>query len=267
MRYGWISSNLVDLWVRPRFNSERASQLWFGQPVRVMAEKSGFYSVRLTDGYQGWVDKRFVRPISSEFKKYISHLTSFVIAPRARLYNGNGRAAGAPFFLYYGTLLFTRSTTGSFARIILPGETGFLIKKTHLVPINRNNLRRITGQMVVAQASRFLGVPYLWGGVTTAGFDCSGFVQTVLSRFGVNIPRDTKDQIHVGEKVERDCIKTGDLLFFKRHVGFAVGRDKIIHSSAGGGGVRINSLVPNGIDYREDLDRDFNQARRWLCSS
>jgi len=268
MRYGWISSNLVDLWARPRFNSERASQLLFAQPVRVLAEKSGFYSVATTDGYRGWVDRRFVQPLRrSEFKNYANGLTSFVDAPQARLYNGNGRAAGAPYFVYYGTRLFTRSTNDSFAKVILPGELSFLIKKTLLVPINRYNLRKITGRMVVAQASRFLGVPYLWGGVTTAGFDCSGFVQTVLSRFGVNIPRDTKDQIHVGVKVERNSIKTGDLLFFKRHVGFAMGRDKILHSSAGGGGVRINSLTPDGIDYREDLDRDFNQARRWLCSS
>jgi cell wall-associated NlpC family hydrolase len=54
------------------------------------------------------------------------------------------------------------------------------------------------------------------------------------------------------------------LLFFKRHVGFAIGRDRVIHSSVGGSGVRINSLRPGADDYRPDLDRDFATARRIL---
>jgi len=54
------------------------------------------------------------------------------------------------------------------------------------------------------------------------------------------------------------------LLFFQRHVGFAIGRDRIIHSSVGGSGVRINSLNPDMKDYRPDLDRDFATARRVL---
>jgi cell wall-associated NlpC family hydrolase len=78
------------------------------------------------------------------------------------------------------------------------------------------------------------------------------------------MPRDTKDQITMGERVDRDCIKTGDLLFFRRHVGLAIGRTHLVHASRGGGGVRINALVPGLPDYREDLDRDFVQARRMI---
>jgi cell wall-associated NlpC family hydrolase len=76
------------------------------------------------------------------------------------------------------------------------------------------------------------------------------------------VPRDTRDQISVGQRVERERIKSGDLLFFRRHVGLAVGRTHIIHASRGGGGVRLEALVPGLPVYREDLDRDFAQARR-----
>ena len=76
------------------------------------------------------------------------------------------------------------------------------------------------------------------------------------------MPRDTKDQINSGVKIDRDKVKTGDLLFFDRHVGFAIGKNKIIHSSVSGGGVRINSLMSDTKDYRKDLDESFKTARR-----
>ena len=121
--------------------------------------------------------------------------------------------------------------------------------------------------MIIAEAKKFIDIPYLWGGISYPGFDCSGFVRTILAQFGISVPRDTKDQIRLGEAIGRDQVKTGDLLFFKRHVGFAIGRDGIIHSSVGGNGVKVNSLTPGKEDYREDLDRDFYQARRVICFS
>jgi len=86
----------------------------------------------------------------------------------------------------------------------------------------------------------------------------------VFSRFGVFLPRDTKDQIKCGREVEQKEIVTGDLLFFKRHVAIATPRGRIIHSSVGGGGVRINSLRAGQELYRADLDRDYVTARRVL---
>ena len=86
----------------------------------------------------------------------------------------------------------------------------------------------------------------------------------VCARFGVLIPRDTRDQRNEGIKVKREETKSGDLLFFDRHVGFAVSGNRIIHCSIGRGGVQIDSLSPDSIDYREDLDKSFLEARRIL---
>jgi cell wall-associated NlpC family hydrolase len=117
---------------------------------------------------------------------------------------------------------------------------------------------------VIREARRFLGVPYLWGGISPAGFDCSGFVRAIFSRFGIRVPRDTRDQVKAGIKVDRVNVRPGDLLFFNRHVGIALRHNRMIHASLGGGGVGINSLRPGDDDYRKDLDDSFVTARRLL---
>jgi cell wall-associated NlpC family hydrolase len=122
----------------------------------------------------------------------------------------------------------------------------------------------VTPRMIVREARRFLGVPYLWGGISPAGFDCSGLVRALFGRYDIYLPRDTKDQIKMGRHIDRTEVRAGDLLFFKRHVGLALGRSRILHASVGGSGVRINSLTEGDDDYRADLDRDYAGARRLL---
>ena len=268
MRYAWVTTNLLDLWVQPRFDSGRASQLFFGEALKVEKEQKGFYRVRQADGYAGWADARFLMPISQAvYKEYVAKTNAVVTASTARLYDRRGKQTVSPHLLYYGTRLRVKAGPAGFARIVLPNDGSVLVKTSSIKPISkgkRSARKPVAGSRLVTEAKRFLGVPYLWGGTTVTGFDCSGFVRTVFSRFGVYMPRDTKDQISMGERVERDCIKTGDLLFFRRHVGLAIGRTHLVHASRGGGGVRINALVPGLPDYREDLDRDFVQARRMI---
>jgi len=90
-------------------------------------------------------------------------------------------------------------------------------------------------------------------------------VQTVLSRFGIKYPRDTKDQLKIGRRISKNSIKAGDFLFFDRHIAVALDESNYIHCSMGGGGVRINSFEPNKSNYRNDLDKNFKFARRLSC--
>jgi cell wall-associated NlpC family hydrolase len=97
----------------------------------------------------------------------------------------------------------------------------------------------ITQERLLSTAERWLGTPYRYGATTRAGTDCSGFVMRVYEESGVGmLPRSTKDQYTIGTWIERENLRTGDLLFFNTngvgvsHVGLYVGRDSVIHASS-----------------------------------
>jgi len=265
VKYAYVITNLLDLWKEPRFNSERLSQLLFGEVIRVGSARSGYVRITQTDGYAGWVDGRFLKSVSRtaalEYQRSRHHV---VAREQARLLDWSPDTSPTPHFLYYGTHVRVRTCREGVATCRLPDGGTLKLRRNHLRPIKKISVDKVSGTDLVREARRFLGAPYLWGGLSPAGFDCSGLVRTILGSFGLYVPRDTKDQIKAGTPVLRDAVKTGDLIFFRRHVGLAIGRNRIIHSSVGGSGVRINSLVPGMKDYRADLDRDYAAARRIL---
>jgi len=292
MRYGWINTNLLDMRAEPDHHSERVNQVRFGEAVHVLKSHSKFVRIRQFDGYSGWVDKNFVSPIGSrnDAFDYYDGQNCIVVSTQARLYNLSGESV-PPYVLYYGTTLTINVSLSRVAanlesidrqrgnkslpytgnkgqirsvRLNMPGQPDIFVKSRNLRPIDDSNKTIVTGSRLVAEGRKFLGVPYLWGGVSPLGFDCSGFVQAIYRSHAIKLPRDTKDQIAIGCEVERESIKSGDLLFFNRHVALAVNRYRFIHASQGAGGVRIESLFGEDPDYRADLDREFVQARRVL---
>lgn len=101
-----------------------------------------------------------------------------------------------------------------------------------------------------------MGVPYSWGGTSRGGFDCSGFVQYVFAKHGVKLPRTSISQSQTGQKVAREDLQAGDLVFFitrgsrVSHVGIYIGNGQFIHASSGGGQVRVDSLSKSYYNNR-----------------
>ena len=116
------------------------------------------------------------------------------------------------------------------------------------------NSDEFTSNSLLEYASNFLGVPYVWGGTSPAGFDCSGFTQYVFLHFGVTLPRVSQEQQNVGTLISRANLQPGDLVFFgtpAHHVGIYVGNGKMINAPHTGAVIRIQSL-----------NSDFTYGRR-----
>jgi cell wall-associated NlpC family hydrolase len=121
-------------------------------------------------------------------------------------------------------------------RVALPdGEMG-LLAQSDAQPAGAA-LRVAGGEAVVADARRFLGVPFLWGGVTWRGIDCSGLVQAVHRRFLRLLPRDADAQETAGREVSDDAWRAGDLVCYGDHIAIATERGTIIHAYGRAGGV------------------------------
>lgn len=117
---------------------------------------------------------------------------------------------------------------------------------------------------IINNAQKYMGVPYVWGGTTPAGWDCSGYTQYVMKESGITIPRTAAEQYATGVAVNKNDLKIGDLVFFTTykpgasHVGFYLGNDKFIHASSAAKQVTINSLSE---DYYTE---HYIGARRYI---
>ncbi len=106
-----------------------------------------------------------------------------------------------------------------------------------------------TQQGIIDEAKTWLGTPYVYGGTSRSGVDCSGFVQNVFKAKGIDLPRVTTDQVKSGKEVSRDQLQPGDLVFFNNngHVGIYIGNGQYIHSPHTGDQVKISSLAGQNI--------------------
>lgn len=218
----------------PSHRSEMVSQLLFGEYVQTGEERDEFVFVRgRYDGYEGWVQAKQLHPV-----KDVLHTTAYTAAfvtPVAV----NGVLQHIP----YASPVYQQSG----ASFSAAGCTvDYLLQPQQLWPEPLS----VTAENLAAACQPYLNVPYLWGGKSVFGTDCSGFVQQVFKLFGVKLLRDAYLQAEQGRAVSFDERALGDLAFFQNekgrviHVGIVLNDDKIIHAS---GQVRIDNLQPQGI--------------------
>lgn len=257
----------LDLRTRPAHPAELGSQLLLGEVVRVLAADRAqqWFRVRNeADGYEGWVRGwGLARCSRARATRWLNAANTLVVAPiaLARTEPGHG-AALSP--LFFGGRLIAGRRRGSHRPIALPdGRRGW---------VEASSLRPAASAPPepMARIRSLLGTPYLWGGRTPAGYDCSAFVQQVLLEQGVALPRDAHDQwLACRALAAGESAALGDLAFFSArpkgrmgHVGLALGGGWFAHAR---GVVRVDSLESGNPMYPSDLGAQFRGWHRPLA--
>ncbi len=253
-----VNINVADMRAEAESGSERLSQALYNEILEVIDQNNGYLRVRSRDHYEGWMAKQFTAENSGsegpDRRIVVSNLASGLAEPVEK----SKRIVSIPYGCGLDGII-----EDDFLRISSERYGVFFVRISELVVDNKKQNRELLGpESLVAEAEKFLSAPYLWGGRSFFGIDCSGFAQAIFQRFGVDLPRDSRDQIKRGEEIARDKIQWGDLLFFPRHVALAVSDNLYIHSSSGNGGVAYNSLNPKDKRYHEYLDKSYITARR-----
>jgi cell wall-associated NlpC family hydrolase len=196
-----------------------------GERVMVYDENGeGWYWGQLcSDGYVGWLPANALRPPGPPPTHRVAALRTFVFP---------GRSIKAPPVdaLSLGSRVAVRTTQRDDTRELTDLASGFCIPTRHLAPVESRE------PDFVAVAERFVGVPYLWGGKTSLGIDCSGLVQIALTASGVACPRDSDMQEQaLGAPLPTDDLarlRRGDLIFWKGHVAIVRDERSIVHANA-----------------------------------
>lgn len=265
---GLIRAPIAPVYRRPTMNSPQVTQYVLGSRVTLLSRRERFFRVRGEDAHVGWIHRGYVARGLPDWALIWERGEEGepVVSLGAEVHDQEDRVFAR---LPWGARVLQLSG----GRILLPDGRAGQLAGGEVVSVDRLSDRfPPRGESVVRTARRWLGAPYLWGGVTPHGVDCSGLVQSVYWIHGVAMPRDSDLQARVGAEVDAgsrfDALRAGDLLFFAEsrrvdHVAISLGSSQIIHASAGNGCVDLNDMTGD-LDYEAFLRRIFVRAHRFV---
>jgi hypothetical protein len=269
-RFALVRSAVTPVYAEPRLPAPQISQLVLGMRVELLARSAdNWFRIRGEDGYIGWVYGGYLQTGDDEWAFAWERGSSGepVVSLGAELVDSEGRVLTR---LPWGARLSRHS-----GALHLPDGRSGIVGDGDVIDVDRlSDWFPLRGESVARTARRWVGAPYLWGGVTVNGVDCSGFTQAVMWMHGIALPRDSDLQARTGTGVALELdlaeIRPGDLLFFAEpgarvsHVAISLGGPLIIHSALGNGGVHINDL--NGdLPFEQRLAAMLVSARRMLA--
>lgn len=261
--------------LQPDYESPLETQELMGTVVEIVGESGYWREIISPQPYKAWcTDQGLVEMSTEELKAYEAAPKVIFNDLYGHIYIRPSDKAETLCDLVGGNILRFVGKKGKWTQVMLPsGKTGYVQSKFlkkhegfRSIAMGEGSAESIspeTTEAIIAQAEKLLGVPYLWGGMSAKGVDCSGLVRISHIMNGILLPRNASQQIKCGERVPLDQLQRGDLVYFGTpatddkpmrvtHVGIYLGNNKIIHSSHR---VRINSLIPGDPDYYENAHR------------
>lgn len=276
---GIVRVSVANVKSRPSHPAEMATQAVMGWTVRILKQQSGWYYVHTEpDNYLGYVEELQLTQVTEETATAWTRGSRVIVtAPLAYVRESAAEEAPPVSDVVMGSLLRRVSADGGWLKVELPdARQGFLRAAAAVDYAEWRATKRPTADGVESIAKLFMGVPYLWGGTSSKGFDCSGYAKTVLRMNGIELPRDTDQQAREGTEVAIDDtmsqLHKGDLLYFGTratadrperisHVGIYVGNGEFLHAS---GLVRRNSLLPASPIFSQSLRDRLLRVKRVL---
>lgn len=252
MNYGICDQAVVPVRIQPGDQQEMSNQLLFGDMIVIKGQVKNWLLIEtFDDQYEGWVDQKQLSIIDNElFNQLIVSERNYVVTLAEEVFSEEKpkilltRGAFLPFYEHNAFAI--KGIKYPFEKKVKCSSDSY--QAEHLIDL----------------AKSYLGSPYLWGGRSPFGIDCSGFVQVVYKMFGFYLPRDASQQVQHGESVNfiHEAI-AGDLAFFGNddgtiiHVGILVNNSQIIHAS---GSVRIDTIDHQGI-FNQETNKYSHQLR------
>lgn len=281
--WGLVCRGVTDIRRFPSTRSERVSQALMGQSLRILEDEGDWAKVRMQhDGYLGWVqNSSILRCSQADVQAYQSACQARVVADLlpaslspSPTPTGLEQAGKLPF----GVHLPVETWQDAQAQVRLPDGRLWWVSSAGLLPYERCPKPNATGIAATLDLiRRFIGIPYLWGGCSPFGYDCSGLAAAAYGFMGIQLPRDADQQFQLGHACERPY-QPGDLFFFGRvnedrpngryqsitHVAICLGGDEMIHANGSAWGISYNSLNPEHPLYRSDLRDSLMGVKRYI---
>ena len=274
-RHAVVALSSIYMRIAPDYESALETQELMGTVVEITGEKNYWREIVSPQPYKAWcTEKGLVEMSEEQLEAYLSAPKCIFTELYGHVYEAPSQKAQTICDLVGGDIMRITGKKGQWTQVSLPsGETGWVCSrsvKPHdgfiSIAKGEGNADSISDEMmesIIATAFRLKGVPYLWGGMTPKGVDCSGLVRWSCLMNGILLPRNASQIIHCGDEVSLDKMQRGDLVFFGTpakdgkpqrvtHIGIHIGEGRIIHSSHM---VRVNSLDPNEPDYYENAHR------------
>ncbi|MCI2254982.1 C40 family peptidase [Domibacillus sp. PGB-M46] len=253
------------LWLTGRAET----QALYGQEVTVLKTSGSWAQVAVKDqltsknskGYPGWLPKS---QLTTQPAAYEGCQTAWVKSKTAFLFHDKKQSF---MEISFNTELPIIKSETNWVQVMTPANGAKWLKKSDIrVLAAVPNIPKPTGSALLATGKQFLGLPYLWSGMSAYGFDCSGFTSSVYRYHGISIPRDASEQAKAGKAVAKSALQPGDLLFFAynngkgrvHHVAMYAGSGQMIHAPKAGKRVEIISM--NTAPYKQE----YAGARRYI---
>lgn len=276
--FGIVTVSVGHVRSNPAQSAELATEVMMGMVLKVLKRQGDWYYIQSADRYLGWLEGRVLHFTTQ------AGVDAWVNGPRVIVTGAFGVVRTAPDTTALPVsdavplvLLKDGGRRGRWRAVATPdGRTGFIESRLVADYAQWQSKRRLTADNVERDAKRFVGVPYLWGGTSPKGMDCSGFTKTVFRLNGTELNRDANQQATMGAEVslgdDFSHLAKGDLLFFGQkataerperitHVGIWLPGKQVI-SSRGGYGVRIDSFEKGAPNFSDELAGSLVRARR-----